>query len=478
MQKKNVFSALLSLTLLGSLLAACGGNNGGSEASSSPSPSPSGESSAPAPSEAPPEKVTIKIYYPTADKVELRQLEDEKIKRFQDKYPNVEVVPDDWQYAVDEIGIKMAANEAPTFFNTFATEAKMLVEKGWAADITELWNNYSNKDQINPVFQNQFIVDGKVFGVTQKGYVVTTMINKKMLDEKGIALPPYDWTWEDMFNVAKAAADPDKGISGIAPMAKGGDGGWNWTNFLFEAGGDITTVADGKLQSAFNSDAGVKALEFYKKLRWEANAVPQDWALGWGDATAAFAQGRAAMVIAGAEGPLQQALQAGFTPDDVLVYPMPAAEKGGKHTGVLGGDYLVINPNATKAEQEAAFNYITFDYFSDDYLASLEKNIQMFKDEGKYFVPAHMDYFNSDSDYGKKVQAIFDKYDNVYKYASESNALLDGKPEAQYNTQEYYNEMTTVIQEVFSKQNADLKALLDTAAQNMQSKYFDAITVQ
>jgi len=472
MQKKSVYSVLLSLALLGSLLTACSGKN--EENKTSPSPSPS----TPASSEAPPEKVTIKIYYPTEDKVELRQLEDAKIKRFQEKYPHVEVIPDDWQYAVDEIGIKMAANEAPTFFNTFATEAKMLVEKGWAADITELWNNYPYKDQINPVFQNQFIVGGKVFGVTQKGYVVTTMINKKMLDKKGIPLPSYDWTWEDMYNVAKAAADPDKGISGIAPMAKGGDGGWNWTNFLFEAGGDISSTADGKLSASFNSDAGVKALEFYKKLRWEANAVPQDWALGWGDATAAFAQGRAAMVMAGAEGPLQQALQAGLTPADVLVYPMPAAEKGGKHTGVLGGDYLVINPNASKAEQEAAFNYITFDYFSDAYLDSLEKNIQAFKEEDKYFVPAHMDYYNSDSEFGKKVQAIFDKYDNVYKYDSSSNALLDGKPEAQYNTQEYYGEMTTAIQEVFSKKDTDIKGLLDSVAKNVQEKYFDAVKVE
>ncbi|THF77283.1 ABC transporter substrate-binding protein [Cohnella fermenti] len=486
MQKKQKWSAmLLSLAMVSVVAAACGGNNNNgaaspsasSPASESPSPSPS-ESSPAASSEAPAEKVTIKIYYPTADKTELRALEDDKIKRFTEKYPNVTVVPDDWQYNVNEIGIKMAANEAPTFFNTFATEAKMLVEKGWAADITELWNNYEYKDQINPVLQSQFNLDGKVYGVTQKGYVTTTMVNKKMLDEKGVALPSYDWTWEDMLNTAKAVADPKKGIAGIAPMGKGNEAGWNWTNFLFEAGGDIQTIADGKVTSAFNSEAGVKALDFYKRLRWEANAIPQDWALDWGAATGAFAQGRAAMVIAGAEGPLQQALQAGYTPDDLKVYPMPAAEAGGKHTGVLGGDYLVINPNASPGEQKAAFDYITFDYFSDSYLVSLEKNIQDFQAEGKYFVPAHLDYYKADSEYGKKVQAILAKYDNVYKYDDASNALLDGKPEAQYSTQDFYGTMTTLIQEAFTKKGTDSAKQLDIGAKSMQEKFYDAIKVQ
>ncbi|WP_027094051.1 ABC transporter substrate-binding protein [Cohnella thermotolerans] len=487
MHRKKWSAMLLSLAVIASAATACGGggkdNASGSEgASASPSASgsasPSAAESASPSADATAEKVTIKIYYPTADKTELRALEDDKIKRFEAKYPNVTVVPDDWQYNVNEIGIKMAANEAPTFFNTFATEAKMLVEKGWAADITDLWNSYAYKDQINPLFQNQFIVDGKVYGVTQKGYVNTTLINKKLLDSKNIPLPSYDWTWDDMLNIAKAAADPKQGIAGIAPMGKGNEAGWNWTNFLFEAGGEIQTVADGKVTAAFNSDAGVKALDFYKKLRWEANAIPQDWALDWGAATGAFAQGRAAMVMAGAEGPLQQALQAGLKPEDVLVYPMPAAEKGGKHTGVLGGDYLVINPNASKAEQKAAFDYITFDYFSDSYLQSLEKNIQDFKTKGQYYVPPHMDYYKPDSEYGKKVQDILAKYDNVYKYSEESNALLDGKPEAQFNTQDYYGTMTNVIQEVFSKKDTDSKKQLDNAAKLMQEKYYNNIKVQ
>lgn len=474
---------LMCLMLFGSLLAACGGNKNNaanSNTSDTPAVNSGGNSTntpeQPAEEDITQKKVTIKIHYPLPDETTLRTQEDDKIARFQAKYPNVTIIKDDWKYDINEIGVKMASNEAPTFYNTWATEANFLVERGWVADITELWNNWEYKDQINPVLQNQFIVDGKVFGVTQNGYITSTVVNKKLLEAKGVAMPSLDWTWDDMYNAAKGAADPKKGISGIAPMGKGNEAGWNWTNFLFEAGGEIETNVDGKVTAAFNSEAGVKALDFYKKLRWEANAIPQDWALGWGDAVSSFQQGRTAMVIAGAFDVIQAALnEGGMKPEDVVAYPMPAMEKGGKHYGILGGNYLVINPNATKDEQEMAFRYITFDYFTDDALKAAEDTINARKAEGKYYIPTPLEYFSDDSEYAAKIKAIYDKYDNVYKYDPQLFTLLEGKPEAQFGTQDYYATMSNVVQESFSKKDTDSKKQLDVAAQYVQENFFDKI---
>jgi multiple sugar transport system substrate-binding protein len=482
---RKISTIIACLIVFSLVLAACGGksNNTASPSASESATTPA-ESSAAAPESTEPAapditqvKATISIYYPTPDLVEKRALEDDKIKRFNEVFPNVEIVKSDWQYNPNEIGIKMGANEAPTLFNTYATEGKFLAEKGWAADITDLYNAYDKKDQLNPILLDQFNIGGKIYGIPQQGYVVGTVVNTKMLKDKGVAIPALDWTWDDMLNTAKGVADPKKGIAGIAPMGKGNEAGWNWTNFLFEAGGEIQTV-NGKVTAAFNSDAGVKALDFYSKLKAE-NVIPADWALGWGDAVGAFAQGRTAMVIAGPDGPLDQGLnQGGFKPEDLVVYPMPAAAAGGKHTGVLGGDFLVVNPNATKEEQEIAFRYAVFDYFSDKGLVSTEENIKARKAENKYFVPPVIQYFKQDSEYGAKVKAVYDKYDNVYQYSNELMGLLDGKPEAQFNTQDYYAAMTNVIQEVFTKKSVDSKALLDAAAKTVQEKFYDSIKVQ
>lgn len=474
---------LMCLMLFGSLLAGCGGNknnsangqgndpaaNSGGNGTNTAAEQPAGE-------DITQKEITIKIHYPLPDETTLRTQEDDKIARFQAKYPNVTIIKDDWKYDINEIGVKMASNEAPTFYNTWATEANFLVERGWVADITDLWNNWEYKDQINPVLQNQFVVDGKVFGVTQNGYITSTVVNKKLLEASGVTMPALDWTWDDMYNAAKDVADPKKGISGIAPMGKGNEAGWNWTNFLFEAGGEIETNADGKVTAAFNSEAGVKALDFYKKLRWEANAIPQDWALGWGDAVSSFQQGRTAMVIAGAFDVIQAALnEGGMKPEDVVAYPMPAMEKGGKHYGILGGNYLVVNPNATKDEQEMAFRYITFDYFTDDALKAAEDTIKARQAEGKYYVPTPLEYFGDDSEYASKIKAIYDKYDNVYKYDPQLFTLLEGKPEAQFGTQDYYATMSNVVQESFSKKDTDSKKQLDIAAQYVQENFFDKI---
>ncbi|MNE19674.1 hypothetical protein D3C76_289390 [compost metagenome] len=123
-------------------------------------------------------------------------------------------------------------------------------------------------------------------------------------------------------------------------------------------------------------------------------------------------QWRTAMVIAGAFDVIQAALnEGGMKPEDVIDYPMPAMEKG-----------------------------------------------------GKYYVPTPLEYFSDDFAYAGKVKDIYAKYDNVYKYDRELFNLLEGKPEAQFGTQDYYATMSNVVQESFSKKDTDSKTQLDNAA--------------
>lgn len=136
---------LASAALLTGMLSACGtsnnnSNNGGSTSSagttntttntstntntskdSGTNATANNSGNAAATDDASTKKITISIYYPTPDLVEKRALEDDKIKRFNEKYPNVTIVKSDWQYNPNEIGIKMGANEAPTLFNTYRT---------------------------------------------------------------------------------------------------------------------------------------------------------------------------------------------------------------------------------------------------------------------------------------------------------------------------------------------------------------------
>ncbi|MDG0814481.1 ABC transporter substrate-binding protein [Cohnella rhizosphaerae] len=395
-----------ALAVLGAALAmsatACGGNgnneNAGGSASGTENQGTASEVNQTGQAAKP---VTLTIQYPKSDNPTGIANEENKIKRFTAQYPNVTLKKNDWEYRPNEIGIKMAAHQAPSFFNTYATEGKTLIEHRWLTDLTPFMAKYPHADEFNETLTPPFTIDGKLYGVPANGYVLTVTLNKKLFEAKNVPLPDANWDWDDFYAAASATADPAKGIAGFAIMAKGNEGGWNWTNFLYQAGGDVEKVEDGKVTSVFNSDAGVKAMAFLKKLRWEGGALPNNWALNHDDTYNLFKQGRAAIVL-GNE--VEDAVNnGGMKKEDLMVLPMPSMDKGGDHIGVMGGNYLVVNPEESPEVQQAAFDYITYNMFSDDGLTDLERVLNDRKSKGQTYVYGDgATYYKPDSDYGKK----------------------------------------------------------------------------
>ncbi|MCD1259488.1 sugar ABC transporter substrate-binding protein [Paenibacillus athensensis] len=472
--KKRLTTSVVSCVALAVILAGCGSNS-----ASSPSPEASTPAGTAAPTEAAKKDVTITVQGFKPDQKEKNDQLNLRIDRFKAKNPNVTVKTDDWQYNPQEIGIKMAANNAPSEYTTYATEGKALVDKKWIADLTDWMNGWSHAKDMNPLLSKPFQVDGKTYGVPVDGYVMTITLNKKLFRDKGVELPPMDWTWDDLIDAAKKVNDPAKGIAGFIPMGKGTEAGWNWTNFLYAAGGDVQKLDGNKVVATFNSDAGLKALEFYKKLKDE-NLIPQNWALGYGDALNAFAQGRGAMVMCGSGNAADTAInEGGISKDDIVVYPIPSVTKGSKHTGVLGGNYKVINPKGDKDQQQATFNWVVDEYFTDEFLTSTEKEIQDRKTKNRIYIPQPINYWNDDSDFGKKYQDVLGKYpDNVFKYDPQLVSLWDGKPEAQYEGQKYYAEMANVIQKIFTTKDVDLKKTLEETSNKVQTEVFDKVKIE
>jgi multiple sugar transport system substrate-binding protein len=472
--------ALSFLALLIVVAAACGNSSKtpASSGSASGSSTPAAASESASASTAL-EPVEITAYAYPADKTEENATLNARIDRFMKKNPNVKITPLFWKYENTEIAIKMASNSAQTEFTTWATEAKLLSDKKWIVDLTDRLANWPYAKDLNAFALKPFVIEGKTYGIPIDAYGMTITINKKLFEDKGVPLPPLDWTWDDLLTAAKAVNDPAKGIAGFIPMGKGTEAGWNWTNFLYAAGGEVQTVADGKVTAAFQSDAGLKALQFYKDLK-DANVIPKNWALGYGDALSLFNQGRGAMVMCGSGNALDGAInQGGLKKEDILLYPIPSMTKGGKHIGVAGGNYKVINGLATKEQQDAAFNFVVDEYFTDAYLESIDAQIVSQKAKNMVYVPQLINYWNADSEYGKKYEAILAKHDNVYKYSSELSTLMESKLEATYEVQAYYGEMANAIQKVFTiKGDLDLKKILDDAAAKIQKASFDKVVVQ
>ncbi|TXK84621.1 ABC transporter substrate-binding protein [Paenibacillus sp. N3.4] len=417
------------------------------------------------------------VQFPKSDNLTGIEFVNKKLDRFAEKYPNVTFKKNDWQYAPSEIGIKMAAHQAPSGFRIPATEGKTLLEHKWLTDLTPFLAKYEFANDFNEKLTAPFIIDGKMYAVPASGYIVSVMINKKLFAAKNVPLPTPDWTWDDFYAAAKATADPAKGIAGFALKAKGNEGGWDWTNFLYAAGGTTENVTGGKVTSAFNSDAGVKAMEFMKKLRWEGDALPQNWALNFGDVYNLFKQGRAAMVFGDR---IEDAINnGGMKKEDLLILPVPSMVKGGDHTGVLGGNYDIVNPQEPPEVQQAAFDYMTFDLFKESGIAELKQVLEDRKSKGQVYLYGAPAYYKVDSAYGKKIAALVDQYpDNVYRYDAQVAKLMKGVPEPSYYGQDLYGALTNVMQEVFTNKNADVKALLDATAKKFDAEMLSKVTVQ
>lgn len=419
--------------------------------------------------------IEITVQIATSDKpVEVASLQ-KRIARFQQKFPDVLVKTDSWQYSPDLVGIRLATNQIATEYNTYASEGWVLLERRWMSDMTDLLSRWPHRGDLNPKLMKPFTVNGLYNAVPEQGYLMTVTLNKRLFEQKGVPLPPLDWTWDDLLDAAVKVNDPSRGIAGFVPMTKGNEAGWNWVSFLYAAGGDVAVKSDAGVKAAFNSEAGLKALEFYQKLK-NAKVLPTNWVLGYQDAFNLFSLGRGAMIMAGSGDVVDYAVNQGrLKAEDLVVYPMPAVVRGGKHLGVFGGNYHVISPYATKEQREWAFKFLTDEFFTDEGLAAIEQEIQDRKQLGQTYVPRLMNYWKPGSEYDGKVKSILKQHDNVYQFDPELLKLLDGKEEPPYEAQTCYAEMANMIQDVLTSKTADLPGRLDLAAEKLQHNVFDKL---
>lgn len=124
--------------------------------------------------------------------------------------------------------------------------------------------------RVHPNIRRELAIDGHVYTVPYAQFVQALYYRKDLFRAAGLDpnRPPADW--DAFFETARRLTDPTKGQWGF--VLSQADVSWYWINFLYSAGGDVTRrMPDGRTAAAFATPAGVRALEFYRKLlltRW------------------------------------------------------------------------------------------------------------------------------------------------------------------------------------------------------------------
>ncbi len=253
--------------------------------------------------------------------------------------------------AADQLGPKLDAAVAgrtapdllwwaPAFFPKYAEAGVLRSVDDFIASDPEF-----HRDDVRSFLWEVGSYGGHVYATPFSANNLAVYYNKAMFASAGISELPSDW---EGLRAASRKLTRD-GVHGFQiPIGTAEWTVWTWQCFLWQAGGEILG-ADGK--AAFNSDAGVEALEFWRALLAEGVASFSETDAGY--KTDDFLAGRVGMVV---NGPWNYPLLAAQKSIDVGVLPMPGRARAATNSG---GESLFLFASEPRRER-AAWEFMKF----------------------------------------------------------------------------------------------------------------------
>ena len=199
-------------------------------------------------------------------------------------------------------------------------------------------------DDFYPALLNVNTYDDQMYGLPVSTNNLELFINTDLVAAAGLdpATPPT--TWAELMDYATQCANPDEGIVGMELYTQTGEGlTWQYQVYLWQAGGDF--LSEDLSQAAFNSDAGLRALQYWLDLIDAGAYAISDWGL--------FGQGQACMVM---DGSWMVGIWADTAPFEWTTAQMPYPEDGEPATN-MGGEHIFIMSD-DEARQQAAWDFI------------------------------------------------------------------------------------------------------------------------
>ena len=148
---------------------------------------------------------------------------------------------------------------------THSNTVQMYMENDLLLDLT----GYVQKDGVDMSKYYPGIVelytrsDGNIYALPKDHDTIALLYNKAIFDQYGVAYPTDDWTWEDMYNAAKAITEGSNGsVYGMAMNTSNNQDGWY--NLVYDFGGEVIT-ADHK-GTTIASEGGKAGMEMVRRL--------------------------------------------------------------------------------------------------------------------------------------------------------------------------------------------------------------------
>ncbi|MBQ3426647.1 MAG: extracellular solute-binding protein [Clostridia bacterium] len=425
-------------------------------------------------------KISVSNWPTSNDKVNL-ELYEGYLAQMNEKYPDIKVVPDTWQYDVNSFLPKAASGQLPTVFQTYFTESKKIIGAGYARDITDELKEAGYETLYNDVYMDLLRKDGRSYGIVKNGYVMGLLCNVKLFEEAGLVdvdgVPIFPKTFDELRATAKTIKEKT-GKTGFYMPTINNQGGWIFCNIAWGFGAEFEKQENGKWVAAFDSDECYEALKYIRDMKWEDNSLQDDIL---GDASNNFirmyASDQAAMGIQ-APSTINSAIkQYGMDKDNAAVARIP--EGPAMRAALLGGGVYMFSAKATSEEVKAAFKWLeitgAIPTKSEETTSAWADAAKKAAEEGRIVGYGMINVF-SDEELTKAKEEAERPYVTVDpKKFMDYQGLEDVtvRPEPEVNAQELYSVFDRILQQILTDENADIKTILSKEAVDFQTKYMD-----
>ena len=356
---KRITVLLLALAMVLSL-AACGGSgsSGGSGSGGS------GGSS---------NTLTINIW-DANQQAGLQQIADEWSKT-SGVSAKIEVV--DWGNYWTLLEAGASGGEMPDVFWMHSNTVQMYMEN----DLLLKLNDYiANDPAIDLSNYYEGIVnlytrsDGNVYALPKDHDTCALLYNKAIFDQYGVAYPTDDWTWDNMYDAAKAIMDGSNGdVYGMAMNVSNNQD--SWYNLVYDYGACI--INDTHDGTTIGSAAGKAAMEMVRKLL--TAGAPQSVVAETGT-DSLFMSAKTAMIMQGSW--MINAFYTAEHHDDYAWAMLPYADTNGNGKCDSGERYSAYNglgwaASAATKNPDAAYSLISYFCSKEGQLKQAELGVTM-----------------------------------------------------------------------------------------------------
>jgi len=277
------------------------------------------------------------------------------VDSFNESQDNIRVKVESIHYSkIDSQVIQaVSAGGGPDILNVYTDMLNLHVDAKTIQPMTkyaEQWIREAGGDYIYSA--DQLKLNGEIMSLPWEARVFTVFYRQDLLDEKGLSAPKTLAEWQE---VAKQTAG-DNRLGFAVGLSEGANAASFVETFipLLRAYGGAIFDADGK--ASFNSEAGVKAIEFIKDMVASGAMNEQAVSMTADDVTNGLKAGSISTAISGSM--RASAIRGSDIGQHIKTMPVPPAEEGQPSPTMVAGQTLSIGVN-TKYPDEA-FEFIKY----------------------------------------------------------------------------------------------------------------------